>query len=264
PASLGEVGHGDQVIIRARDGQAVSVTAFQWRKVYEGTLDGLVFAPDPRLRVRTTTGLMEFVLPEDPSDVTYTRISDNDEVEIDLLDLTAGDQVSVVSQGGSVTEVTVERATAAASGTVRRIEIADDIRLVLAPSEGGADRTYTVARDVRVEAGGRTASLLDVRAGARVELQVSGGVVTRIVLAESTASEEFRGRVLYVYGDVVIVEPDTDAGTFRQVVLDGVIVRGSRVTTRVSDLQVGDRVLVVGSQRGARFLATSLVVLSGN
>lgn len=262
--SLGDVRHGDQVIIQVRNSQAASVTAFQWRKVYEGTLDALLFAPDPRLRVRTAGGLVELALPEDPEDVKYTRVSGDEEVKIGLLDLAAGDQVTVVSQGGRITDVTVERAAGSAGGTVRRIEIGDDIRLVLAPEEGGADRTYTVARDVRVEAGGRTGSLLDVRAGARVELQVSGGVVTRIVVADASTTEEFRGRVLYVYGSVAIIEPDDDSGSFRQVELDGVIVRGTRVSTRLSDLEVGDRVLVVGTQRGARFTATNIVVLSSN
>src|SRR5690606_6561897 len=123
---------------------------------------------------------------------------------------------------------------------------------------------YTVARDVRVEAAGRSTSLLDVRAGARAELQVSGSVVTRIVLADAASSEEFRGQVVYVYRDVAIIEPDGDPRTYRQGQRDGAVVRGTRVASRLSARGIGDRVLVIGSQRGARFVATNIVVLTGN
>ncbi|HEY8449175.1 MAG TPA: S-layer homology domain-containing protein, partial [Bacillota bacterium] len=257
---------GDRVIVRRDGDQARSLTAEPWRREYSGTIAALVFGPEPRLRVDTEAGLVELSFPEDLEDADLRAADPDDPGDtraIDLFDLGAGDRVQVVAEGDTIVRVTVQAAEATATGTVRSITIADDIRLTLQPAAGGAEQTYPVAPDVEVEAGDAEVSLLDVRAGTAAELYVRGGLVRRIVLEALEALTEFRGRVVYVLGDVAIVEPDDAAGTYRQVALaeSGFLLRFNTTSTRIRDLEVGDVVRVVGNPRGDRFMATSIIVL---
>lgn len=266
-ASLSSIKTGDRVIIRYDRDQAQAIAAYQWSKDYEGNLEALLFSPNPRLQVRTATGLVELTLPEDPDDVTYRRQDPTDSDtyhRIGLLDLLPGDQVEVRSEGGEVVRVTVLRSTASVTGTIRSVNIGETVELTLLPDGSDSERTYRVAPNVRVEAGDKTVSLLEARAGSRAELYLSGDVIHRILLQAADAlAEEFRGRIAYISGEIAVIEPSSAPDTYRQVELasGGVVVRGGKVSSRISALEVGDVVVVVGQERGGRFQAVSVTVV---
>lgn len=178
-----------------------------------------------------------------------------------------GDRVDLKLEYGTIIEITATSQSGTATGTIQEITIGENTSGIKLDVDG-ITKSYAIVRDTAIYVDDEAASLYDLRLGFSVTVKIESDTVTELTVRSVTQAETMTGTVAVVnvsYGFISLNVTDTAGNTTTHQVFvksnasiigaDG----GSRKS--LSDLQVGDTVLVKGSMNMGAFEATSVVIL---
>jgi len=257
--SLDRLQTGDQVTLVLRGDQVVAIKAESINKELEGTMVGVAYLDSPILTIETEKGKESYPVS---SDVDVER----DDRTSNLTRLMPGDEIWIKVRQGEVVEIEAQSVNREVSGTIKAITIAETSSITIATSDG-AEETYPVKADARIELDGETSSLNLLQIGYWAELEITSGWATRIDVETRETADQFTGTVKYVVdrSDILVVAIQANgsaAQQLREVYVDDdrtYIIKNGRLAD-IRDLEPGDIVTVIGTTRSGIFEASTIVV----
>lgn len=184
-----------------------------------------------------------------------------------LRDILPGDRVDLELEYGTVKEITATSRSSTATGTITEITIGTNtsgIELDI----NGVTESYVIVRDTEIYVNDEVGTLYDLRLGDSVTVNIESDAVTRLTVRSVAQVETMTGTVEVVnvsYGFISMNVTDTAGNVTTQQVFvkDGASIIGTDGGTRktLSDIEVGDTILVKGAMNMGAFEATSIVIL---
>jgi len=249
---------GDGVTVEVTGDKVTAIQAESLDLDIEGaTLIVVRFTNPPQLVIDDGEGELTYPIDED---VDVER-SGRDKT---IADLRPGDEVDVRIREGYVTKIDATPVEEELEGTLRSVTLSATPEItIVGPS--GSEHTYGVADDCRIRKGRSRLTLSDLKPGYLVELELESGMVTRIDVEALALLDDLKGTVEYVIedADVFVISLESDPDTTREIHVDSdTIYVKEGDTVDFDDLDVDDRVIVVGTTASGIFRAHVVVVTS--
>lgn len=249
---------GDALTLQLRGTTVYSIDARAGNRDVSGTLETIAYAP-PAITVHTSAGAETFPLADNVTVLRGGRTAT-------LADLRAGDKVAARVRNGEVDRIEAQPVEGEAEGTVVSVMIAATPKITIRTA-AGREETYLVADGATIKKGRTRIALSDIEPGYYATLEIESGEAMTIRVEAVTLLEDFRGTVEYVVesADVIVVVVDDGAGgdDSREVhVTNDTIYIEAGDFIDLDELEDGDRVVVIGSQRSGIFYADVVVVVS--
>ena len=178
-----------------------------------------------------------------------------------------GDKVDLELEYGTVTEISATSRSSTATGTITEITIGTNtsgIELDI----NGVTESYVIVRDTEIYVNDEVGTLYDLRLGDSVTVNIESDAVTRLTVRSVAQVETMTGTVEVVnvsYGFISLNVTDAAGNVTTQQIFvkDGASIIGTDGGTRktLSDIEVGDTILVKGAMNMGAFEATSVVIL---
>ena len=246
PSQPGDLKAQDRLLLTLRGERVFAVEAESYERELAGTLRAVRFGP----RVEVT---VEVARPGGVSRVETYPVKEGATIRKDgrtagLTSLRPGDRLEFTVTGDDITRLTAETRYTEVEGTLVRIAIAAQPEITVRTGDG-QEKAYPVSPDVTVRLGSQQVSLVSLRPGQRVSLSVAYDQVVAISAAVQSALDDLRGVVRYldVQEDSFVLE--LEGGRTRNVRAGSgfLVVRFGSVSDRLSRLEVGDAVIVIGN-----------------
>lgn len=255
---------GQQIraIVKGNEISRLWATSFTGEAV--GTLVRAEFAPVERvvLKVETAKGVY--------SEVTY-EVERNARIRRDgsratLRDLVPGDEVELVLTNGKVTELYAELVEVRTEGRVIAVTLAYTPSLTIIDNQGH-ERTFTIAPDARLRRDRVRIAVEDLRVDDYVTIRAEGQTIVDLRAEDRVVSDYLIGTIgeINSRARVVVLEDPEEQTRFSV----GIYV--DQYDTRIikfgydidfNELEVGDKIIVVGKAESYRFLAETILVIS--
>ncbi len=261
PAQPGDLKAQDRVILTLRGGRVFAVEAESYERELTGTLRAVRFGQ----RVEVT---VEVARPGGGSRVETYPVRGDATIRKDgrtagVTSLRPGDRLEFTVTGDDITRLAAETRYTEVEGTLVRIAIADPPEITVRLPDG-EEKRYHVSPDVTVRLGNQQVSLVSLRPGQRVSLSVAYDQVVAVRASVQSALDDLRGVVRYLDFQENSLVLELEDGRTRHVKAGGgfLVVRFGNVHDRLSGLEVGDAVIVIGRDvPGLPFEAQVVVVV---
>lgn len=226
-----------------------------------GVLVSVNYSPQPGVTVKIKESSGKTFILDNGCDI------ERDGNNASLQDLLPGDEVSLSIVNDKVVELEAVPTTGKAEGTVKQIMITDQVELTVTLADG-VEKTFIINSSTRIKRDGETFSLVDLRAGDRVELRLESSVVTRMYVESSQVKDQITGTVNFLNPDLNLLVVAVEDGDKKEnyTVLAGdntnIVTADGRVTSRLSKITEGDRVIVVGDSRDHVLEAATILIIN--
>lgn len=257
--TLDRLSSGDKVKVTASGTYATKVEAETKTRTAMGIFNGL--KTDMGLILILKKGTQEIEYPVD-DDATVKR----DGRTKSLSDLRKGDEVEITTEYGIVTNIVAESTDREVEGTIYSLLIARPHQLTILTKDGSTE-TFLVPVDVDIEIDGKTASIYDLRLDYKVDVEVESDEVVTIEATSVVSQNEVIGTVQYVNTSVNVItlkvlDASTGAYIVKQVnVNDNTrIINNSGTRRYLRNIEVGDRLVVVGHSELGVFIADTIMI----
>ena len=184
-----------------------------------------------------------------------------------LRDILPGDRVDLELEYGTVKEITATSRSSTETGTITEITIGTNTSGIELNVDGETV-SYVIVRDTEIYVNDEVGTLYDLRLGDSVTVNIESDAVTRLTVQSVAQVETMTGTVEVVnvsYGFISLNVTDAAGNVTTQQVFvkDGASIIGTDGGTRktLSDIEVGDTILVKGAMNMGAFEATSVVIL---
>lgn len=260
---LADLKQGDAVTLTLVDGKVTYVAAEPRDSAITGAVvDEIITDPAPSIRIRhSNAAYNNLILPID--DQVYVR--KNNKLS-DLRSLVPGDKVDLKLEYGVVIEIIATSATKTAEGSIVEITIGQSSSIKL--NIDGTVQQFAVIRDTRITLDGKEATIYDLRLGYNVRVTIESETVTSIEVQSVSAPTSFTGTVELVnvsYGfiNLKVVDPNGNTSIKQVFVRSSASIIDSVSATRrtLTDIKVGDTVMVTGAENMGVFEATTVIIL---
>ncbi len=208
---------------------------------------------------------------EDGTDVSYELdLSDPPEIYRDdtrtTIDrLKNGDLVELTVRYNEVSAIEAEAQSANASGTISSVTMDTKGTTITVELTGGGTASYLVTEGVSVTQDGKAVAISSLKPGYKISMVVDGDQVLSIEVDKNTQSaNQLTGTVLYVNTsakEILIQTTDANGVTNAVTVsVNGAELRSaSGGSLNLSDLEIGNQLLLFGSYDGLTFRTTLLI-----
>lgn len=184
-----------------------------------------------------------------------------------LRDILPGDRVDLELEYGTVKEITATSRSSTETGTITEITIGTNTSGIELNVDGETV-SYVIVRDTEIYVNDEVGTLYDLRLGDSVTVNIESDAVTRLTVQSVAQVETMTGTVEVVnvsYGFISLNVTDAAGNVTTQQIFvkDGASIIGTDGGTRktLSDIEVGDTILVKGAMNMGAFEATSIVIL---
>ena len=184
-----------------------------------------------------------------------------------LRDILPGDRVDLELEYGTVKEITATSRSSTETGTITEITIGTNTSGIELNVDGETV-SYVIVRDTEIYVNDEVGTLYDLRLGDSVTVNIESDAVTRLTVQSVAQVETMTGTVEVVnvsYGFISLNVTDATGNVTTQQIFvkDGASIIGTDGGTRktLSDIEVGDTILVKGAMNMGAFEATSIVIL---
>ena len=184
-----------------------------------------------------------------------------------LRDILPGDRVDLELEYGTVKEITATSRSSTETGTITEITIGTNTSGIELNVDGETV-SYVIVRDTEIYVNDEAGTLYDLRLGDSVTVNIESDAVTRLTVQSVAQVETMTGTVEVVnvsYGFISLNVTDAAGNVTTQQIFvkDGASIIGTDGGTRktLSDIEVGDTILVKGAMNMGAFEATSVVIL---
>lgn len=184
-----------------------------------------------------------------------------------LRDILPGDRVDLELEYGTVKEITATSRSSTETGTITEITIGTNTSGIELNVDGETV-SYVIVRGTEIYVNDEVGTLYDLRLGDSVTVNIESDAVTRLTVQSVAQVETMTGTVEVVnvsYGFISLNVTDAAGNVTTQQIFvkDGASIIGTDGGTRktLSDIEVGDTILVKGAMNMGAFEATSIVIL---
>lgn len=262
-AELEDLVQGQQIraVVRGQEISRLQATSFA--DEITGTLVRAEFAPVERVVLKVETAKGQF--SEQAYEVEQKARIRRDGSRATLRDLVPGDIVEIELTNNKVTELYAESVELETEGRVVAITLAYTPSLTIVDSKG-QERTFSIASDARLRRDRARISVEEIRVDDYVSIRVEGQTIVELRAEDRVVNDYLIGTIGEINDDAyVLVLDDLEEQTRFGV---GVYVdeRDTRIIKfgddiRFRQLNLGDRVIVVGRAESYRFLAETILVI---
>ncbi|MGI6713154.1 MAG: S-layer homology domain-containing protein [Bacillota bacterium] len=254
---------GQKAQIQASGNIALIVEAENETTTFSGTVVSLSFYPDVTLTVKDKNG-EELTYNINPGCVVKRNGS-----RVSIQAVITGDTVKLQLVNGQVALLDAESVDGEAEGTVKQIVVGNEITITISDVDG-KERTFLVNDDTRIRRNDDPISLLDIKPGDYVELRLSSNVVTRMYVESKNTKEQITGEVISIDTglNLLVIESKENEKRERYTVITdsntNIVLADGRISSKLSNVKEGDRIVVVGKSQGYIINGTTILVLSTN
>ncbi|MGI6066892.1 MAG: S-layer homology domain-containing protein [Bacillota bacterium] len=174
-----------------------------------------------------------------------------------LSDLLPWDSVTIIKDGLYGVSVEAERIDEL-KGTVEEITVT--VRL-----EDGVERIFRVNEDTRIRKDGENTDLVKVTPGDELELRLDGNIITRMYVSSRVVKAQYTGKVLDVNTSRERLKIALDGEESQEITVytdnnTNVVTIDGKISSRLSKINEGDTVVVVGEMDDDDLVATTIIV----
>lgn len=241
-------------------GEIVELICYPGSTTTEGTLVGVDYSkvPEITLTVEDENGLtMDFVV--DINDLPSIKRDDRSS-SIDKLK--NGDTVVITIKYNEVTLIEASAQTTNLSGTIQAISQSLAGDTITVKLTDGTEVTYTITTGTSITKDGQAIALSTLKVGYQISMVADGERLSAIEVDNATVSaNSITGTVVFVNtGDKTILFKESGSDTPISVSTSGAkIMSTDGNTLKLSDLDIGDNLVVYGSYTGLVFNATMIL-----
>jgi hypothetical protein len=252
---------GQKAQIQASGNIALIVEAENETTTFSGTVVSLSFYPDVTLTVKDKNG-EELTYNINPGCVVKRNGS-----RVSIQAVITGDTVKLQLVNGQVALLDAESVDGEAEGTVKQIVVGNEITITISDVDG-KERTFLVNDDTRIRRNDDPISLLDIKPGDYVELRLSSNVVTRMYVESKNTKEQITGEVISIDTglNLLVIESKENEKRERYTVITdsntNIVLADGRISSKLSNVKEGDRIVVVGKSQGYIITGTAILVLN--
>lgn len=254
---------GQKAQIQASGNIALIVEVENETTTFSGTVVSLNFYPDVTLTVKDKNGV-ELSYNINPGCVVKRNGS-----RVSIQAVITGDKVKLQLVNGQVALLDAESVDGEAEGTVKQIVVGNEITITISDVDG-KERTFLVNDDTRIRRNDDPISLLDVKPGDYVELRLSSNVVTRMYVESKNTKEQITGEVISIDTGLNLLVIETKENEKRErytVITDSntnIVLADGKISSKLSNVKEGDRIVVVGKSQGYIITGTAILVLNNH
>lgn len=256
---------GQQVKALVAGQEIIQLWAESFSSQVTGTLVRAEYAPTGRVTVQVETAKGE--LREQTFEVAANARIRRDGRSATLRDLMPGDEVELELRNNQVVTLYAETVEVRTEGRIVAITLSYNPTLTIIDPKG-QERTFTVASDARLRRDRERIDLTDLAVDDYVTIRAEGRAIVDLRAEDRVVNDYLIGTIKEIKGreKVLVLEDLEENSRFGLgVYVDdrNTIIIKFGWESDLDDLAVGDRIFVVGRADSYRFLAETIVVISG-
>lgn len=264
PATIRSFAKEDSVELSLVDGKVETITGMQKTETIQGAVVREI-SLDPKLTM--TISHADSELDGNTYPVSNSVIVTKNSSSSDFSNIYVGDTVTLTIEYGEIVRVNASARTTKSTGTIKSITIAAQPSMVV--SINGKEDEYIIPTDVKITVNGKEGTLYDFRVGDSVTLTIESQAITAI---SATSTQITSGSVAGVvtavnssYGFITVQSEGSD-GLVTVFCRDdkATFISDTGKTLKMSNIKEGDTVDVRGTVSNGAFVATLVIVTSGN
>jgi len=259
-AYVSQLDKGDKVDFKVENSRIVEIYAESEYLEIEGSIVEVMFNPLPVLLIEDEDGeRYKFEID------SKARIERNNK-RAQISDLRKVDKVKIEVEYSIITEIDAEVVEIEDEGSIQSIFISNSPELTIKNKDGEIS-TYTISKDVDIEIDRKDSDIYGLRLGYYAELEIEGSEIVAIDAEAREQSEKYEGVVESVISksDIIVITVPNNTTDEEEVITiyvtdDTTILAPDGSKARISDIEIGDEILVMGSSDGSTFTANSVLI----
>lgn len=269
PASLKDLGEGDLVDLRIKNGVIYDIEAESKIKKVEGIIKELSPVKDSR-------DTEYYITIVDSKDNSYEFIIDSktevyrNNREVKPVDLKLKDEAYITAEYGRAKEIDANVVRKNIKGQIRGLNIAfnQDTEVTILNQETKKEEKYILSKDVYIRVDKVVANSRDLNVGYYVEVVIEGDEIIEIAADSRGLETTIIGKIDYINsrnGDITLIIEnfDLDGSKYGDEIIvhvksDVIVADRNLKPISFSYLRRGDRINVIGSYDGSSFIANTI------
>ena len=256
---LADIKTGAYVFVSIKDGEVVTLKAYNKDKTINGVVSNVEITPVCKLYIDQKDGNENSYVLD--SNVTVTRNGKKSTIDKVL----AGDTVNVTTVYGKITKVVATSKTTEKNGVIKEVVISTSPRITVKTDDG--DITYHVSNACEIIMTGKTnPTFYDLRVGETVSLTLEGETVVKLVTNATNGIMQLNGVVVSANKDYNVVQINYIDAASGVSYTEPVFVKSKTsivdTTTgnsiKLSEINPGSTITAFGSRNNGVFEATSI------
>lgn len=261
-SSLSKLKVGDYAKMVISGGKVIIINTESSTTTVKGTVSNILLSPSFLIEVTDSNGT-----------ATQYTVDNNvkakkNNKEVTLSEIYVGDTVTLTLEYGVINEIVAVSTTSTKIGVIEEIVISDAPSITL--KINGTSTKYALARDAVIALDNADSNIYGLRLGVTANITVSGETITKISTTDVESAFQITGRVDLVntsYGLIQLTYTDTVSAqtiTKQIFVKDKAKVYNSITgkDSKLSYVNVGSTVSVVGTSKNGVFEASSVVIIT--
>lgn len=252
---------GQEVEIEVRGETALIIKADNHKYNMDGVIQEISYTPNIEITIKDEDGENHTFFIDEECDI------ERNGTDVSLQDLLVGDEVDLEISNNKVTEIDADAVDDEIEGTVKQILIGKEIYLTIT-DEDDKERQYIINDDTTIKNDDGTLSLLDVKPGDYVELDLESNVITKMWINSKAVLEQITGTVTMVNPDLnililsVINNGKKESCTVVTNSQTRIVTTSGSVSSKLSRVDEDDIVTVVGETKNQVFTANTIIIIS--
>lgn len=243
-------------VVTAVDGMSKTIT------VTDAYVEETVLTPAPALKIAHSDSRYDGKTYEVYSGVYVMR----NKKSSSLREILPGDRVTLKIEYDVIISIDATSQLSTDSGTIEEITIGKNASSIKINS-GDKTEQYAIVRDTNILVDNKEATIYDLRIGYSVSINVESDTVTRLEVKSVTQEDSITGLVSLInvslgFVKVDVSNSDGSTTTHQVFIKSGASIIGSSTASRknISDLQIGDRLMITGKVNMGAFEADTIIL----
>ncbi len=257
-AELKDLNRGDVVTVKVKNEKAHEIVAESKNKKYQGVFDQIIY--DRTIKIAFTDLNDKYKQFEIQSDLDVER---NDK-ESSIDQLTKGDKIEIETEYDLIKSIDATSVESESNGYIKQIVIGPKNKITLSNEDHSVE--YIVSENANINVDKKLSSIYDLRVGYYIEFNLQGEEIVSIEAKAIADNKEVVGIVSSIYKDIGVlmvsvtknngdVETRRIEVTSKTKIMDIYSIRSEKL----SDIDVGDQVRVLGTNESGLFTATTIM-----
>lgn len=258
-----DIKKNDVVVLTIKNGAVTNVDGEpKTITVTDAYVEETVLVPAPALRIKHSDSRYDGKTYDVYSGVSVMR----NKRTSSLREVLPGDRVTLKIEYGTIISIEAVSQLTTSGGTIEEITIGKNTSSITL-ANNDEKKTYSVVRGTEILVDSKGATIYDLRIGYYVAVNIESDTVTKLEVQSVAQEDSLTGIVSLInvsLGFVQVEVTNSDGTTSMQQVFlkSGASIIGSSTASRksISDLKVGDRLMITGKVNMGAFEAETIIL----
>ena len=258
-----DIKKNDVVVLTIKNGTVTNVDGEpKTITVTDAYVEETVLVPAPALRIKHSDSRYDGKTYDVYSGVSVMR----NKRTSSLREVLHGDRVTLKIEYGTIISIEAVSQLTTSGGTIEEITIGKNTSSITL-ANNDEKKTYSVVRGTEILVDSKSATIYDLRIGYYVAVNIESDTVTKLEVQSVAQEDSITGLVSLInvsLGFVQVEVTNSDGTTSTQQVFlkNGASIIGSSTASRksISDLKVGDRLMITGKVNMGAFEAETIIL----